>query len=553
MRTTATRLAAVLACVALLGAGCTQDIPDDEASPTPAEETAAGVEPGPSVSPLPTFDPDDDVLEVAISEPSSLDPMRIGDPGSMLIARQLYESLTAWDPIEEEAFPAAAEGWIVEQGGRRFIFKLRPGATYHDGSPVKARDFVFAFNRIAKKKNGSELAYVLEDVKGFQEVNQQGSSGTLAGLKAPDDLTVVVELSRPFHDLPALLTHPGLAPVPKKAVTDPRFLTAPIGNGPFQMMEAWTPGAPLALRRFDGFFRTPPLEGIRFTPFPDAASSWIPFTKGRFHVAEVPADQIEAARESYGDRGFAPLLAGYYFGYNVEKPTLQDKTLRLAISRGIDRDFIAEQIYRRTMEPPRGIVPVGMPGFQFDTCAQRCAYDPKAASKLVKRLPKDSRNITLEFTQGHPHSRVATAVKRNLEEIGLKVKLRSFGFGEYLRRLRAGEQEVYRLGWIAEYPVPDVFLRALFAGDSPDNHSNFSSSKVDGLLARARATASPGKREQLYIKAEQAILDQMPIAPIGTFVSHWAMQPEVGDLHFDAMGGFDAYAITLEAEDGESP
>lgn len=510
------------------------------------------VEPLPTAT-VPTFSPDDDVLEIAISEPASLDPMRIGDPGSMLVARQLYEGLTAWDPIEEEPFPAAAEGWVVEQGGRRFVFRLRPGATYHDGTPVRAQDFVFALNRIAKKKNGSELAYILEDIKGFTEVNQQGTASKLSGLRAPADDTLVIELARPLQDLPALLTHPGLVPVPKKAVTDPRFLTAPIGNGPFQMMEPWTPGEPLAVRRFDGFFRTPPLEGIRFTPFPDAASSWVAFTEGRFDVAEVPADQIDAAEESYGDRGFTPLLAGYYFGFNVSDPSLQDRNLRLAISRGIDRDFIAENIYRNTMEAPRGIVPVGMPGFQFDTCAERCAYDPQAASKLVKKVPREARSIVVEYTQGHPHSRVATAVKRDLEEIGLKVQLRSFRFGEYLQRLREGEQKVYRLGWIAEYPVPDVFLSSLFGGNSPDNHSGFSNAKVDQTLARARATASPGKREQLYIKAEQLILDQLPIAPIGTFMSHWAMQPEVGDLYFDAMGGFDGYAVTLTPDDEESP
>lgn len=544
--------AALLVCVALSAAACTQgQLTDGLLAPSPGTRTSTvdEGEPSPSASALL---PGDDVLEVAINEPASLDPMRVGDPGSMLIARQLFEGLTAWDPIEEEAFPAAAEAWTSSNRGRRFTFELRPGATFHDGSPVRARDFVFAFERIAKKKNGSELAYILERIAGFSEINEQGSTNRLSGVRAPDDTTLVIDLAEPFYDLPALLTHPGLVPVPKKAVRDPRYVTAPIGNGPFQMVEPWTPGAPLTLRRFDGFLRTPPLDGIRFTPFPDAASSWVAFTEGDYDVAEVPADQIDAASATYGDRGFSPLLAGYYFGFNVDQPTLQNRKLRMAVTRGIDREFIATEIYRRTMEPPRGVVPVGMPGFQFDTCADRCAYDPVAARALVRDLPNEGRNLTLEYTQGHPHSRVATAVKRDLEAIGLKVKLRSSRFGDYLRRLREGDQQVYRLGWIAEYPVPDVFLSSLFESGSPDNHSGFSSNKVDGLLRRARAAASPGKREQLYVKAEQVILKSMPIAPIGTFVSHWAVQPEVQDLNFDAMGGFDAFEVSL-TEVSESP
>lgn len=546
------RFAAVLVCVALVFAACTQDGPDAEPQGTPSTREPGEVVPGAS-APTPVFAPDDDVLEVAIGEPASLDPMRIGDPGSVLIARQLFEGLTGWDPIEQEVFPAAAEGWITEQGGRRFVFHLRAGATFHDGTPVTASDFVFAFNRIAQKKNGSELAYILDKVRGFVSVNQLGDSKRLAGLKAPDDLRLVIELDEPFYDLPALLTHPGLVPVPKKAVTDDRYLTAPIGNGPFEMAEAWSPGEVVTLKRFAGFFRTPPLEGIRFTPFLDAASSWLGFTAGDFHVAEVPADQIEAAAATYGEEGFTPLLAGYYFGFNMDAPSLQNLRLRKAISRGVDREFIANQIYRGTLEPPRGIVPVGMPGFQFDVCAKLCQYDPVAAAALVRGLPKRLRKVRIEYTQGHPHGRVATAVKQNLETIGLQVTLRAFRFKEYLRRLREGNQQVYRLGWIAEYPVPDVFLSSLFGTRSPDNHSGYGSSRVDGVLRRARGTASPGKREQLYIKAEQLILESLPIVPIGSFVTHWAKQRTVQDLIFDAMGGFDAFGVSLAPEGSAEP
>lgn len=545
------KLSALLVSLALFGAACTQDAPETEPEVTPA---TSGEETGtPSATASPVFVPGDDVLEVAINEPASLDPMRIGDPGSVLVARQLFESLTGWDPIEEEVFPAAAERWTTQQGGRRFVFHLRPGATFHDGSPVRASDFVFAFNRIARKSNGSELAYILERISGFVAVNQLGDANRLAGLKAPDENRLVIELTEPFHDLPALLSHPGLVPVPKEAVTDDRYLTAPIGNGPFQMAEAWAPGESVTLKRFEGFFRTPPLEGVRFTTFPDAASSWLDFTAGDFHVAEVPADQIEAAAATFGEEGFKPLLAGYYFGFNLDSPSLQNRRLRKAISIGIDREFIASEIYRGTLQPPRGIVPVGMPGFQFDVCADLCRYDPTSAAALVRRLPRDSRRVTIEYTQGHPHGRVATAIKQDLEDIGLQVRIRSFGFRQYLKRLREGNQEIYRLGWIAEYPVPEVFLSALFGSESPDNHSGYGSLRVDNILRRARGTASPGKREQLYIKAEQTIIRSLPIVPIGSFVTHWAKQPSVQDLNFDAMGGFDAFGVSLAPESAESP
>lgn len=519
---------------------------DDTSETTASPQQTPGVGEGPSPTESPIFEPGADVLEVAVTEPATLDPMRIGDPGSVLVARAIYESLTGWDASAEDVFPAAAESWEVKDGGRRFIFHLRPGATFHDGSPVRAEDFVFAFNRIAQKRNGSALAYLLERVAGFHQVNRLGNRKEMRGLRAKDELTLEVVLSEPFVDLPALMTHPGLVPLPRRAVKRvDAFLRRPVGNGPFEMARPWSEGDPIVLQRFAGFIRTPPLEGVRFTPFPDAASSWLDFVAGEFDVAEVPADQIQAAAEAYGEQGYQPLLAGYYFGFNIDSGRLKKRKLREAISRGIDRDSIAVNVYKGTMDPPRGIVPAGMPGFNSDVCGQLCRYDPNAAAELVRELPRSDRRVSIDYTRGRLHKQVAGAVKDDLEDIGLKVDINPFPFDKYLKRLRKGNQEMYRLGWIGEYPSADSFLTALFESDAPDNHSGFSSGKVDRIMRRARAEPSRSRRQRLYSRAEKLIMDQVPIAPIGTFITHWAAQPHVEGLRFDLTGGFDAFDVSL--------
>jgi peptide/nickel transport system substrate-binding protein/oligopeptide transport system substrate-binding protein len=544
-------LALGAALVLLLGA-CTGD--DGSATGPDAEATGGG---SPSVDPLtdlpsatppgPLFPPDAEILSVAIQEPATLDPMRISDPASELIARQLYEGLVAWDPIEEKLVPAAAESWKASPDGMTFTFKLRPGMTFHDGSPVTSREFAFAFDRISQKRNASDLAYTLQQVAGFDEVNQFGQADHLAGVSTPNDLKLVVQMSRPYHDFPVVLTHPGLVPVLPRAVSDiDRFLRAPIGNGAFQMAETWTPGQQVLLRSFPGFIQTPDLDGIRFVPFPDAAASWLPFLNGSVDVAEVPAGQIELAEKTYGSRGYQPFLAGYYYGLNVATKGLKNENLRRAINRAIDRTTIAENIYKETMQPPRGIVPEGMPGFQQDFCVKLCDFSPDVARELVQKVPHDLRTVTLEFNQGKPHSDVAQAVKSNLEDVGLTVRVRSYPFSKYLRRLSDGAQEVYRLGWIAEYPTPDVFLTSLFKSDSPDNHSGFVSTKVDALLDAAHAEPSENKRLQAYVAAEKAILREAPIVPIGSFQTHWAAHNKVQEIVFDQMGGFDAVGISIE-------
>lgn len=546
------RLAPVLVALAVLAAACTSDdpgslVPGTTPSPSPDQtDPPAMVD---TESPAP-FGEDDQVLRIATSEPSTVDPMRIGDPGSVLVARQLFEGLTRWDAIEERVVPAAAERWSVSDGGRQFTFELRPGMTFHDGSPVTSEDFRFAFDRIAQKRNASDLAYTLEQVEGFVEVNQLGDASRLRGIRTPDELTLVIRLSEPFQDLPSVLTHPGLVPVSRDAVSDyNRFLRDPVGNGPFQIAEPWT-GGEMLLEDFPGFIDTPEIDGLRFVPFPDAAASWIPFLQGDVDIAEVPAGQLEAAAEEFGDDGFHPFLAGYYYGLNVDSNEVGDLRVRRAINFAIDREAIAENIYKGTLQPARGIVPVGMPGFFENVCVGTCDYEPRRAKRIADRLPPRARRITLEFNRGSPHRAVARAIRRDLRAAGFRVGLKAYRFSRYLRLLRNGDQGAYRLGWISEHPSPDAFLWSLFHSSSPDNHSGFASKKVDRVLERARAEPSENKRTQLYIKAEKLILERLPIVPVGSFVTHWVAQNDVEDLNFDIMGGFDAINVSF-AEDGD--
>jgi peptide/nickel transport system substrate-binding protein/oligopeptide transport system substrate-binding protein len=499
------------------------------------------------------FENESKVLDVAISEPATLDPMRIRDPGSVLVARQLYEGLTRWDPVQEEVLPAAAESWKVSARGRTFTFKLRRDMSFHDGSPVTAEDFVFAFDRIARRRNASEIAYTLERVRGFTAVNQQGSAKHLAGLSAPNERTLVIELTEPLRDFPAVLTHPSLVPIPSTAVDDiDEFLSEPVGNGPFQIARPWSPGSAVILESFPGFIETPELDGIRFIPYPDAAASWLQFLDGDLDVAEVPAGQVQEAEEQFGTEGFMPLLAGYYYGINLNAGALDDIRLRKAINRAIDREAIASTIYKGTMTPPRGIVPEGMPGFEKNICSRLCNYSKRAASNLVERLRPQQRRLTIEYTKGEPHRQVASFVKQSLQAVGLDVKVRGFPFPDFLKHLEQGSEGAYRLGWIAEFPLPDVFLSTLFGSVSPENHSGFRSRKADRVLERAHAERNVNARTRLYQRAERMILEQLPLVPIGSFVTRWAAQPIVQDIAFDVMGGFDAEGVELDQpEEGE--
>ena len=538
--------------VLLIAVACTGD--DGPAEGPDARATGGSGEAGETPDALPSpdasvaaaFTDEGNVLDVAIREPNSLDPMRIQDPGSGLVARQLYEGLTRWNPETQEVEPAAATKIETSKDARTLTITLPKDASFHNGDPVTAQDFAFAFNRIALKRNGADIAYLLELVEGFDEVNAFGDSNSLSGITTPSDHTLVIKLSEPYANFPAVLSHPSLVPLPEKWFKESdNFLAEPVGNGPFELAQPFELSAPVVLRAFEDSHQEVSLEGIRFLPFPDAASSWIPFRNGQLDIAEVPASRFDQASEEYGEDGLVPLLVGSYYGFNLDSKELSDIRVRKAINYAIDRDAIGASVYAGTLLPPRGIVPEGMPGFTNDACERVCAYDPDEAARLVGKLPKKSRSVTVEYTREPPQGRIAKLVRDDLESAGLDVTLKAYRFTRYLERLSDEGHSMYRLGWIAEYPDPDVFLSALFDSGSPDNHAAFDSEQVDELLARAQETDSEVKRVGLYRKAEMKILEQAPIAPLGSFRMFWAAQPGVEGATFDMLGGFDAAPISL--------
>lgn len=557
------RLAALVTALALVGAACdgpestrargpeatapgSTAEPDETASPTPDEVSSS---PGAAPSAEEVFSPTDDVLRVAIRDPKTLDPMLIGDPGSTLVARQLFEGLTKWDPDSNEIVPAAARSWKVKKGGTLWEFKLRKGMTFHDGSPVTADDFRFAFDRIAKRDNASDLAYVLARVKGFEEVNQAGDSNHLSGIKAPNPTTLTIELTEPDRDFEAVLTHPGLVPLPQEAVKKlDEFLTRPVGNGPFQMAAEWEAGEEILVESFPDALRAPELDGIQFVPYPEAAASYLDFIEDELDVAEVPLGQIEGAGDEFGRRGYGPLLNVYSYGFNLSGKLLTDKKARLAINRAVDREAISKIVYKGILNPPRGILPPSMPGFSKDACKELCETSRRAAKRLLRSV-KGPKAVRIDYPKEKPHDEVAESIAKDLRKAGFKVKLKGYRLNDFLSALQDGKQKMYRLTWIAEYPSPDAYLAALFETGSQDNDLNYSNKKVDDLLAKARGEAKVKKRLELYKRAEKLILKDAPIVPIGYFTMHWAAQSRVVGLEFDTTGGFDAVGVSL-AESG---
>lgn len=517
-----------LVVLTLLAAACTTP-------PTPG----AGPVVGPSVVATPPSS-----LRLATSLPTSLDPRELSSPDGLQLAAQLFDGLVGYDPTTHEPAPAAAERWEVEDRGTRFVFHLRPGMTFHDGSPVRADDFAFAWNRLADPLAAAPYAFLLEPIEGFEEYQERIRVTRLSGVEVVDDLTLGVTLVRPWRDFVSLLSHPALSPVPP-AADDGTFGSQPVGNGPFRLTSTVSPGSPLLLERFEGYWGPAPQVGtIEYRTFEGASDAWPEFEAGQLDVAPIPPALLSVAESRYGDHGIRELARLLYCGFNENDPRFRDRALRRAVSLAVGRDVVASDAYGGAAVPAAGIVPPSLPQYRPNSCAGRCERDVEAARALVEDVPAASRAFALDYSASPLADRLARTLIAQLGEAGLTVTARPqnpIGFQEVLT---GGDHEMFCLVWTADYPRPQALLEPLLESGSADNHANVADPDLDELFERGRTEADAEIRAEIYAEAERLALARMHMVPVVWFRSHLAVRPGVEGFVVDALGRYDAATLS---------
>lgn len=550
--------------------------------------------------------------------PASIDPRFVADDEGVTVVDALFDSLVTTGDDLDEVVPAAAAEWQVAEDGLTYTFQLREDASYHDGSPVVAEDFVRAFQRIADGTASptSFLSYQLSPVRGYEDAQADG--GALAGVQAVDSTTLQIELAHPMAEFLQVLAHPSLAPIPAAAEEDPEeFAERPIGNGPFAMAEAWQPNQFIRVARHTAHHDPPLLDEVVFQIFADDRSrqqQYADFERGQIDVAEVPPASLIEATATYGrsvDGTSGPgVLDGmtgalYAYGFNTELPPFDDPAVRRAVTMLIDRDRIVQQVLLGAREAADTLVPPALPGARAGRCAL-CRFDPEAARAEVglgpsggdpeevepapspsattpestenptdtasepstgsptesptapasetatteetdapptetatERSATDIGPIEIVVNSGATNERIAARVQADIERwLEVDVTTRTAEPVAFVDQLRAGEIQLFRLGWQADYASPGAVLQPLFRTDAigRDNLTRFSDPDVDALLDEARSTTNTRARNNVYARAEERILELAPVAPVFFYRQNRVVADTVEDLRIDALG-----------------
>ena len=476
-------------------------------------------------------------LSAFTTEPENpLVPGNTTESGGSKAIRAMFTGLTSYDPVTGESKNAMAED-IATTDSKVFTIKIKPGWTFHDGTPVKAKNFVDAWNYTAHSSNGFQGASFFEQVDGYKDVHTSdpdGSAGPqkapeptakeMSGLKVVDDTTFEVTLSAPFSVFPLKFGYNPFYPLPDSFFADPKaFVAKPIGNGPFRFVSRQA-NANIVMTRYDEYKGDdkPKFKDLTWKIYETNEAAYAAVVSGDLDFLDtIPPTGIVGGKykqDLEGRNGSVPYMGNQTLEFPFYDPIYQNADLRKAISMAIDRKEIVDKIFDGTRIPADGWVNPAVPGYTENQCGELCTFNPtKAKEYLAKSGYTGPISLVTNADGGHKDWMTATcnSIKN---AIGLECAYAPIPtFAETRQAINARQVKgIFRAGWIADYPSIENWLTPLYRTGSSSNDGLYSNPAFDAKLAEADRAPSEEKAIELYLEAERIMAPDMPVVPLWT-------------------------------------
>ncbi|MSU88421.1 peptide ABC transporter substrate-binding protein [Rhodobacteraceae bacterium 2CG4] len=462
-------------------------------------------------------------------DPETLDQHKTSTVTEANLLRDLYEGLVVYDE-KAQIIPGVAESWDISEDGLTYTFNLRDDATWSNGDPVTAEDFVYSLKRIQDPATAAKYASILYPIKNAEAINAGEAEIDTLGVRAVDERTLEITLEQPTPYFVELLQHQTALPVHPASVEEygadfvqPENM---VSNGAYTL-ESFVPNDKIVLTRSDSFREADQvsIERIEFTPFEDRATCVRRFEAGEVHsCSDVPGEQIPRLRETLGEQlRIAPYLGVYYYGINTKREHLSDPKVRQALSMVIDREFLADEIWSGTMVPAYSWVPPGIGNYtedapQLDYAETSMLDREDQAIALMEEAgygPDNPLQIEISYNTSENHKNTATAIADMWATLGVETTFNVRDASAHYAMLRDDKvHDVARAGWIGDYSDPQNFLFLNESHNTGFNYGNYENPEYDALMDKAAAETDLAARADILAEAEAVFLRDLPQIPL---------------------------------------
>ncbi len=500
----------------------------------------------------------DTVKYVLEAEPSRLDPAMTTNLAENSTELQLFEGLTRLDDHDQPQ-PALAESWDISADGKTYVFHLRPGLVWSDGTPLTAADFEYSWKRVANPDVASENSYMMYPIDKAEEYFTEKASAGDMGVKALDDRTLEVRLHSPTAYFLNLTAFHCYYPVPRHVVEERPDTWASdaeglVSNGPFKITK-WIHSSEIVMVKNEKYWDASKVK-LPYMEFPISDSQATRLTlvesnQANLTVEPPPSDQDRL--EKLGLYKIAPYLGSYYYVFNVTKPPFDDVRVRRAFALAVKRQSLIEHIVRGQKQPAYAWVPPGITdpasGRDFrEEGGNLIGEDAGQARQLLKEAGYDENHplppVTILFNTNEMHKAVAEALQAMWKDsLGVDVSLMNQESKVFMASRSKGEYQLARASWIADFIDPMSFMD-VFA--DPENDAQYHNDQYVALIKEAKQTMDQSKRMAIMHQAEKILFDDCVIIPIYYTTQPYVVQDYIKGYHWSPLGLIDFKEAYIE-------
>jgi peptide/nickel transport system substrate-binding protein len=410
-------------------------------------------------------------------------------------------------------------------------FKLRRGVKFQDGSDFTAEDVKFSIERVADEKTASP---------------NRSKVTPISEIRVIDPHTVRIITRAPFGPLMNYLTNTrtGTQIISKAAfekMGQEAFARRPVGTGRY-MVKEWKPNEGVELTGFAGAFEGAPKIMSVNCPFIAEESSGMTAILGNqidltstAPFADVPAlekrNDVKVLKQ--------PGLNTRYIALNNKKAPFDDVHFRRAVSMAFDREVLLKAvIFGEGVVTPGVLPPAHWPQGK-PLVSDYVKFSPeKARAEMARGKYKAGQEGVVLLWGSNWWRRIGEIFVGQVNQtLGTKLSLQAMDFNAALARMRAGDAEAMVMGWLGLVD-PDEYIGEMLGSKGFRNIHQYSSEKMDALLAKGRGEVDQAKRFAIYREAEELALEDMPVLPCFTSNVHNLLRPAVKGFSQRAYSNF---------------
>lgn len=488
-------------------------------------------------------------------------PLIGGDTGESCghdIVELFVSTLFKYDPETSEPKPDIAQS-IETSDNQNFTVKIKPGYKFSDGTEVKAKNFVDAWNYTAYGPNSQYLSYFLEPISGFADLQATDPDGDgpqkapkpktdkMSGLNVVDDHTFTIKTTEPVSNLPVRLGYTAFAPQPDSFFADPKaFEAAPVGAGPYKVT-SYQQGQQAVLEKnenYSGEFGGQ-VDKITFRIYQDQNAAYNDLLAGNLDVIdELPTNALigKKYQSDLPDRWAQepyPAIQTVTFAPETVSPEYKNPKIRQAISMAIDRQKIINDQFEGARRPANGWVAPGVQGYADNACGEFCVYDPAKAKQLLQEAGGFTGRMTISYNADSDHKAWVTSTCNSIRgALGVDcVATPVTDFATFRDQIGQGKMKgMFRSGWIADYPHIENFLTPLFSKGGSSNDAKYDNPAFDKKLVEAGKLEGAAS-DKAYQDAEKMLATDMPAIPMWYYTATIGWSEKVNNVKINKSSG----------------